>query len=174
MSRHSYTLHPFKIQSALRRVQSFMVETHSNPLICDLLERTLSKSEATSDYENDLQDTLLTQYEETKSRMVNAHHKCRTYFDRKADAQPLGKHEFCLLVNPLLTNESTTISKVYKHRYCCIELNKSAQDQIKLLGKLARITNNVYIDLDYGDSNHNIELMIFRTWIQTAPQQILH
>ena len=41
--------------------------------------KTLSKSEATSDYVNDLQDTLLTQYDETKSRIVNGYHKYRTY-----------------------------------------------------------------------------------------------
>ena len=43
--------------------------------------KTLWKSEVTSDYVNDLEDTFLTQFDETNSRIVNAYHKYRTYYD---------------------------------------------------------------------------------------------
>ena len=43
--------------------------------------KTLSKSEVTNDYVNDLEDTSLTQFDEINSRIVNAYHKYRTYYD---------------------------------------------------------------------------------------------
>ena len=60
---------------------------------------------------NDLQDTLVQQFCETKSRILNSYHCYRNYYDRKAEAQPLKKHEYCLLLNPLLTDQSSTMSK---------------------------------------------------------------
>ena len=54
----------------------------------------VNSSQPSSDFVNDLQDTLVQQFCEPKSRILNSYHRYRNYYDRKAEAQPLKKHEY--------------------------------------------------------------------------------
>ena len=55
----------------------------------------VNSSQPSSDFVNDFQDNLVQQFCETKSRILNSYHRYRNYYDRKAEAQPLKKHEYC-------------------------------------------------------------------------------
>ena len=64
---------------------------------------TLAQKELTSDYLVDLQDSLLEKFSHTKSRLLDAYHKYRTYYDKKAAAKPLVQKQYSLLLKPSLT-----------------------------------------------------------------------
>jgi len=67
--------------------------------------------ELTSDYLVDLQDSLLEQFSHTKSRFLDAYHKYRTYYDKKAAAKPLANRQYYLLLNPSLLTQSDFAAK---------------------------------------------------------------
>ena len=71
----------------------------------------LAQKELTSDYLVDLQDSLLEQFSHTKLRLLDAYHKYRTYYDKKAAAKPLMQHQYCLLLNPSLLTQSDFAAK---------------------------------------------------------------
>ena len=71
----------------------------------------LAKKQLTSDYLVDLQDSLLEQFSHTKSRLLDAYHKYRTYYDKKAAAKPLANQQYCLLLNPSLLTQSDFAAK---------------------------------------------------------------
>ena len=50
-------------------------------------------------------------FAETKSKLIDAYHQYRNYYDTKAEAKPLELHSFCLLLNPKLMNQSDFGSK---------------------------------------------------------------
>ena len=72
---------------------------------------TLARKELTSDCLVDLQDSLLEKFSHTKSRLLNAYHKYRTYYDKKAAAKPLVHKQYCLLLNLLLMTQSDFVAK---------------------------------------------------------------
>ena len=72
---------------------------------------TLAQKELTSDYLVDLQDSLLEKFSHTKSRLLDAYHKYRTYYDKKAAAKPLVQKQYCLLLNPSLLTQSDFAAK---------------------------------------------------------------
>ena len=71
----------------------------------------LAQKELTSDYSADLQDSLLEKFSHTKSRLSDAYHKYRTYYDKKAAAKPLVKKEYCLLLKSSLLTQSDFAAK---------------------------------------------------------------
>ena len=72
---------------------------------------TLAQKEITSDYLVDLQDSLLEKFSHTKSRLLDAYHKYRTYYDKKAAAKPLVQKQYCLLLNPSVLTQSDFAAK---------------------------------------------------------------
>ena len=72
---------------------------------------TLAQKELTSDYLVDLQDSSPEKFSHAKSRLLDAYHKYRTHFDRKAAAKPLVQKEYCLLLNPSLMTQSDFAAK---------------------------------------------------------------
>ena len=72
---------------------------------------TLAQKELTSDYLIDLQDLLLQKFSHTKPRLLDAYHKYRTYYDKKAAAKPLVHKQYCLLLNPSLMTQSDFAAK---------------------------------------------------------------
>ena len=58
-----------------------------------------------------MQDSLLEQFSHTKLRLLDAYHKYRTYYDKKAAAKPLMQHQYCLLLNPSLLTQSDFAAK---------------------------------------------------------------
>ena len=59
----------------------------------------------------ELQDAMLTKFAENKIRLLEAHQRYRSYYDRKASAKPLQIHSHCLLLNPKLTSQNQFQSK---------------------------------------------------------------
>ena len=49
---------------------------------------------------------MLEKFKETKDNIVASYYRYWRYYDVKALEQPLPLHSFCLLLNPLLTNQS--------------------------------------------------------------------
>ena len=47
----------------------------------------------------------------TKSRLLDAYHKYRTYYDKKAAAKPSVQKQYCLLLNPSLLTQSDFAAK---------------------------------------------------------------
>ena len=58
-----------------------------------------------------MQDSLLEKFSHTKSRLLDAYHKYRTYYDKKAAAKPLVQKQYCLLLNPSLLTQSDFAAK---------------------------------------------------------------
>ena len=71
----------------------------------------LARHQPTSEYVIALQDAMLQQFAETKDKLIVMYNKYRSYYDFKAEAQPLKQHSFCLLLNPKLTTQSEFTSK---------------------------------------------------------------
>ena len=67
---------------------------------------TLERLEPTNEYVQTLQDAMLKKFDETKQRLTIMYNKNRAYYDYKADAQPLPKFSYCLLLNPKLMTQS--------------------------------------------------------------------
>ena len=67
---------------------------------------TLERLEPTNEYVQTLQDALLKKFDETKQRLTIMYNKYRAYYEYKADAQPLPKFSYCLLLNPKLMTQS--------------------------------------------------------------------
>ena len=83
---------------------------------------TLAQKELTSDYLVDLQDSSPEKFSHAKSRLLDAYHKYRTHFDRKAAAKPLVQKEYCLLLNPSLMTQSDFAANRYQHRTLTCEI----------------------------------------------------
>ena len=81
------------------------------PIDLRFRSHTLAQKELTSDYLVDLQDSLLEKFSHTKSRLLDAYHKYRTYYDKKAAAKPLVQKQYCLLLNPSLLTQSDFAAK---------------------------------------------------------------
>ena len=85
------------------------------PIDLRFRSHALAQKELTSYHLVDLQDSLLEQFSHTKLRLLDAYHKYRAYYDKKAAAKPLIQLQYCLLLNrSLLTQrdfaaKSTTI-----------------------------------------------------------------
>ena len=71
-------------------------------IVLSFKSHTLAQKELTLDYLVDLQDSLLDKFWHTKSRFLDAYHKYRSYYDKKAAAKPLVQKQYCLLLNPSL------------------------------------------------------------------------
>ena len=81
------------------------------PIDLRFRSHSLAQKELTSDYLVDLQDSLLETFSHTRTRLLDAYHKYRNYYDKKAAAKPLVLHEYCLLLNPSLTTQSDFAAK---------------------------------------------------------------
>ena len=71
----------------------------------------IAKKELTSNYLVDLQDSSLEQFSHTKSILLKAYHKYRTFYDKKAAAKPFTNQQSCLLLNPSLLTQSDFAAK---------------------------------------------------------------
>ena len=58
-----------------------------------------------------MQDSLLETFSPTRTRLLDAYHNYRNYYDKEAAAKPLVPHEYCLLFNPSLTTQSDFAAK---------------------------------------------------------------
>ena len=58
-----------------------------------------------------LQDSLLEQFPHTKLKLLDAYHKYRTYYDKKAAAKPLMQYQNCLLFNASLLSQNDFAAK---------------------------------------------------------------
>ena len=81
------------------------------PIDLRFRSHTLAQKELTSDYLVDLQDSLLQKFSHTKSRLLDAYHKYRTYYAKKAAAKLLVQKQHCLLLNPSLLTQSDFAAK---------------------------------------------------------------
>ena len=81
------------------------------PIDLRFRSHTFAQKEFTSDYLVDLQDSLLEKFSHTKSHLLDAYHKYRTYYDKKAAAKPLVQKQYCLLLNPWLLTQSDFAAK---------------------------------------------------------------
>ena len=121
------------------------------PLDLRFSTRALEIATAEGDFVTTLQDATLEKLKETKDNTVASYHRYRRYYDVKALAQPLPLplHSFCLLLNPLLTNQSDS-------------RNKSLQVWIPLYRVEKVLTNSNYINrkvvTKYTQCVHRIRL----------------
>ena len=81
------------------------------PIDLSFRSHTLAEKELTSDLLVDLQDSLRQKISHTKSRLLDAYHKYRTYYDKKTAAKPLVQKQYCLLLNPSLMTQSDFAAK---------------------------------------------------------------
>ena len=58
-----------------------------------------------------MQDSLLELFSHSKSRLLDADHKNRTYYVKKTAAEPLVPKQYCLLLNPLLMTQNDFAAK---------------------------------------------------------------
>ena len=69
----------------------------------------------TFDYLNDLQESLSEAYSTTKENLYLAYLKYRSYYDKKADAEPLTQNQHCLLLNPRIGEEPVKLKLANKY-----------------------------------------------------------
>ena len=69
------------------------------PFYLRFRSRILANKELTSVYWVDLQDSLLEQLSNTKSRLLDAYHKYRSFSHKKAATKPLANQHFCRQIN---------------------------------------------------------------------------
>ena len=89
----------------------FLGREPNKPIDLRFRSHTLAQKELTSDYLVDLQDSLLEKFSHTKSRLLDAYQKYRTYYDKKAAAKPLVQKQYCLPLNPSLLTQSDFAAK---------------------------------------------------------------
>ena len=84
-------IHKFSYQSSIGCTPSSLFHGREpiKPIDLRFRSHTLAQKERTSDYLVDLQDSLLENFSHTKSSLLDAYHKYRTYYDKKAAAKPL-------------------------------------------------------------------------------------
>ena len=114
----------------------------TKPLDLRFSIKALEIATANADFVTALQDAMLEKFKETKDNIVSSYHRYRGYYDQKALAQPLVLHSLCLLLNPLLTNQSDT-------------RNKSLQVWLPLYRVEKVLTNSNYIVRKVG-TNHTV------------------
>ena len=131
------------------------------PLDLRFLTKALEIATADADFVTALQDAMLKKFKETKDNIVSSYHRYRGYYDQKALAQPLVLHSFCLLLNPLLTNQSDN-------------RNKSLQVWLPLYRVEKVLTNSNYIVRKVGTNHtqcvHRIRLRSIRP--QHQPENV--
>ena len=110
------------------------------PLNLRFSTKALEIATADADFVTALQDAMLEKFRETKDNIVSSYHRYRGYYDQKALAQALALLSFCLLLNPLLTNQSDN-------------RNKSLQVWLPLYRVEKVLTNSNYIIRKVG-TNH--------------------
>ena len=81
------------------------------PLDLRFSTRAMQAVEFSSDYVSQLQDALLQKFGENKQRLLDSYQRYRSYYDQKAEAQPLKLHSHCLLLNPRLTRQNDFTQK---------------------------------------------------------------
>ena len=59
-----------------------------------------------------LRDEMLKKFQNTRESLAKSFNRYRRYYDRKARANPLTEHTFCLLLNPRLTEQSASSPKI--------------------------------------------------------------
>ena len=83
----------------------------TKPLDVRLSNKSIKTMDPKSDFVIELQDAMQEKFAANKSRLINSYHKYRKYYDQKAEANPLKLHEYCLVLNPKLTNQNDFASK---------------------------------------------------------------
>ena len=83
-----------------------------NPIDLRFNNKTLPKFESKFDYISDLQSKMSTLFGETKESLVLSFNKYRDYYDKKSKAFPLKVHEYCMLLNPQISNTHEKLGKL--------------------------------------------------------------
>ena len=82
------------------------------PLDLRFYSTCIQKAAFNYDFVESLRDEMLKKFSETTESLVKSFARYRRYYDQKARANPLQQHQFCLLLNPKLTEQSTFSSKL--------------------------------------------------------------
>ena len=77
------------------------------PLDIRFNRKNSQKFDPKSDFVTELQDAMQVKFAENKEKIIEAYHKYRKYYDAKANADPLETQNFCLLLNPKLTHQTS-------------------------------------------------------------------
>ena len=64
-----------------------------------------------SEYVFALQDAMNKKFSETEEKLSTMYNKYRSYYDNKAEANPLLLFSYCLILNPRLMTQSDFASK---------------------------------------------------------------
>lgn len=70
------------------------------PLDLRFNNRQMKTLEPNFDTTAELQDNVRQMHARNKTCIIEAYHKYRQYYDRKAHAKPLQRHSYCLMLNP--------------------------------------------------------------------------
>ena len=82
-------IHNTSYHSSIGCTPSSLFHGHEpiKPIDLRFRSQSLAQKELTSDYLVDLQDSLLETFSHTRTRLLNAYHKYRNYYDKKAAAK---------------------------------------------------------------------------------------
>lgn len=81
------------------------------PLELRFRANIIDKVETSYDFNRELKDAVTKMHASAKDNAVQAYLKYRTYYDKKAFAQPLKLHSYCLLLDPRLTGHDMFTKK---------------------------------------------------------------
>ena len=81
------------------------------PLDLRFNNSSLERAQPTTEYVLALQDAMLQNLSEAKSKLTEMYNRYRACYDFKAEAQPLKQFSFCFLLNPKLMTQSDFSSK---------------------------------------------------------------
>ena len=76
------------------------------PLDVRFNNKAIKTLDPKSDFVIELQDAMQQKCEENRFSFIESYHKYRTYYDAKANANPLKLHTYCLILNPKLSHQS--------------------------------------------------------------------
>ena len=83
-----------------------------NPIDLRFNNKTLPRFESRFDCIIDLQCKMSTLFGETKESLVLSFNQYQDYYDKKAKAFPLKVHEYCMLLNPQISNQQERVGNL--------------------------------------------------------------
>ena len=84
----------------------------TKPLDIRFYSSCIQKAEFNFDFVKSLRDEMLKRFQNTKANLEQSFKRYRRYYDQDARANPMKEHEYCLLLNPKLKDQSTSSPKL--------------------------------------------------------------
>ena len=114
-------VHNTSFHSSIRCTPNFVFHGRQPISQLDLRfnNKTIQNLETRYDFTSTLENKMNEVFSQARDATITAYNKYRHFYDRKASALPLKNHDFCLLLNPKLSNVNDHMGKSLTNGYHC-------------------------------------------------------